>query len=162
MENAVVKKMLQDGYNQVSYTDNYILGWILGHTVYFAICDRELTDSVTCLDMASRGAGYALRFKPTTDQKYMLMTMNAQPLCSEKMFNEMLQEKYLNNKGKMVNYNRGEVFEKLVTEYAGQEWVKDNVPFTEAGDIEWNGVAYQIKFEKATFTNEKTLMNLRK
>jgi hypothetical protein len=112
--------------------------------------------------MASRGAGYALRFKPTTDQKYMLMTMNAQPLCSEKMFNEMLQEKYLNNKGKMVNYNRGDLFEKLVTEYAGQVWEKDNIPFTEAGDIEWNGVAYQIKFEKATFTNEKTLMNLRK
>ena len=42
------------------------------------------------------------------------------------------------------------------------EWEKDNVPFTEAGDIEVNGIAYQIKFEKATFTNEKSIANLGK
>jgi hypothetical protein len=39
-------------------------------------------------------------------------------------------------------------------------WEKDNVPFTEDGDLTANGIAYQIKFEKATFTNEKTLARL--
>jgi hypothetical protein len=57
-------------------------------------------------------------------------------------------------------YNKGEIFEKLVTEAYGQEWVKDNIPFTEAGDIEVDGHAYQIKYEKATFTNEKSLMKM--
>ena len=160
MANEIIKKMLQDGYNKVAFTDKYILGWTLKHVIYFTICDRELVDWVTCLDKASRGAGYALRFKPNTEQKYMLMANGATPLCSEKMFDDMLKETYVNTKGKEVHYNKGEVFEKLVTEYAGQKWEKDNIPFTMAGDIEWNGTAYQIKFEKATFTNEKSLMNL--
>lgn len=160
MENVVIKKMLQDGYNKVAFTDKYILGWVLKHVVYYTICDRELVDWVTCLDKASRGAGYALRFKPNTDQKYMLMANGATALCSEKLFNDMLKETYVNAKGKKVHYNKGEVFEKLITERAGQVWEKDTVPFTMAGDIEWNGIAYQIKFEKATFTNEKSLMNL--
>lgn len=160
MANEIIKKMLQDGYNKVAFTDKYILGWTLKHVIYFTICDRELVDWVTCLDKASRGAGYALRFKPNTDQKYMLMANGAEVLCSEKMFDEYLEETYINEKGKEVHYNRGEVFERLITEKAGQVWTKDNVPFTMAGDIEWNGVAYQIKFEKATFTNEKSLMNL--
>lgn len=151
MANEIIKKMLQDGYNKVAFTDKYILGWTLKHVIYFTICDRELVDRVTCLDKASRGAGYALRFKPNTDQKYMLMANGATAICSEEYFNTLVCES---------KYNRGEIFEKLVTEYAGQKWEKDNVPFTMAGDIEWNGVAYQIKFEKATFTNEKSLMNL--
>lgn len=153
MANEIIKKMLQDGYNQIAYTDKYILGWTLRHVVYFTVCDRELVDRVTCLDKASRGAGYALRFKPNTDQKYMLLANGATALCSEEYFNTLVCES---------KYNRGEIFEKLVTEYADQEWEKDNIPFTMAGDIEWNGTAYQIKFEKATFTNEKSLMNLRK
>ena len=153
MANEIIKKMLQDGYNEIAFTNKYILGWTLKHVVYFTICDRELVDRVTCLDKASRGAGYALRFKPNTDQKYMLMANGAKALYSEKQFNEYVTDS---------KYNRGEIFEKLITEYAGQEWEKDKIPFTMAGDIEWNGVAYQIKFEKATFTNEKSLMNLRK
>ena len=54
-------------------------------------------------------------------------------------------------------YNRGEIFEKLVTEFYGQKWEKDNVPFTDDGDLTVNGIAYQIKFQKATFTSEKQL-----
>lgn len=50
----------------------------------------------------------------------------------------------------------------MVTEHYGQEWGWDNVPFTEAGDIEIDGVAYQIKFEKATYVTEKRLARLRK
>ena len=154
MANEIIKKMLQDGYNSVAFTDKYILGWTLRHVVYWTICDRELVDRVTCIDKASRGAGYALRFKPNTDQKYMLLANGAETLCSEEYFNTLVCES---------KYNRGEIFEKLITEQvAKQEWEKDNIPFTMAGDIEWNGVAYQIKFEKATFTNEKSLMNLKK
>lgn len=153
MQNEVIKKMLQDGYNNVAFTDKYILGWTLDHVVYMAVCDRWLVDRVTCLDMASRGAGYALRFKPNKSQKMLLMTCGAVALCSEKYFNEMVTES---------RYNRGEIFEKLVTEKFGQVWEKDNVPFTIDGDITVDGTAYQIKFEKATFTNEKSLASLMK
>ena len=71
--------------------------------------------------------------------------MGAEVLCSEKFFNEQVASS---------KYNRGEIFEKLVTEHYGQVWVKDNIPFTEQGDINVNGVEIQIKFEKATFINE--------
>ena len=57
-------------------------------------------------------------------------------------------------------YPRSIIMIIMVTEYFGREWKKDNVPFTEGGDLTVNEIAYQIKFEKATFTNEKTLARL--
>ena len=131
MANEVIKKMLQDGYNKVAFTDKYIMGWTLRHMVYFTICDRELVDWVTCVDKASRGAGYALRFKPTTDQKYMLMANGAEVLCSERFFEDMLKETYVNQKGKEVNYNRGEIFEKLITEKLSKDWDYDRLGYIE-------------------------------
>ena len=153
MTNEIIKKMLQDGYNEVAFTDQYIMVYTMKGTVYFTVCDRHMVDRVTCLDKASRGQGYALRFKPNMGQKMLLMAENATALCSTLYFNELVAN---------TKYNRGEIAEKLVTEYMGQEWEKDNVPFTQDGDITVDGVAYQIKFEKATFTNEKALANLRK
>jgi hypothetical protein len=57
-------------------------------------------------------------------------------------------------------YNKGEMFEKAVTEYYGQEWQKDNVPFHKAGDINVGGVEIQIKFEKAALATSKTIEKL--
>ena len=48
----------------------------------------------------------------------------------------------------------------MMTEKAGQTWIKDSTPFTIDGDLTVDGTAYQIKFENATFTNEKTLARL--
>ncbi len=154
-------KMLLDGYNAVAYTHNYIFGFEYKKVIYMATTDKATLPFVCKLDKAGRGYGYSLRFTPTVEQKLLLLA-NAQPICSAKYFNELCDEKYVNEKGKLTKYNRGEVFEKLVTEKFGQIWVKDNVPFTEAGDIEIEGIAYQIKFEKATFCNEKSLANLSK
>ena len=80
-----------------------------------------------------------------------MMSLNAEVLCSEKFFDELCE---------MSKYNRGEIFEKLITEHFGQVWTKDNIPFTEAGDIEVDGIAYQVKFEKATFINEAQMMRM--
>ena len=152
MTNTALFATMINRYNEVAFTHNYIWGFTYKHNVYMAITTSEVMPLVCKLDKASRGAGYALRFCPTTDQKLVLMP-SATLLCSEKFFNEQVAES---------KYNNGEIFEKMVTEYFGQVWVKDNVPFTEAGDIETNGVAYQIKYQKATFCNEKSLANLRK
>ena len=46
-------------------------------------------------------------------------------------------------------YNKGEIFEKLITESYGQKWEKDNVPFFSGADLTVNNIAYSIKFEKA-------------
>ena len=71
-------------------------------------------------------------------------------------------EKYYEKIEKNSKYNRGKKKKKMVTEFVGQEWKKDNVPFTKDGDITIKGIAYQIKFNKATFANEKSLENLTK
>lgn len=150
--NEIIFKNLVDRYNSLAYTHNYIWGFTFKGVVYMAITDKSYMDYVCKLDRASRGAGYALRFCPTTSQKMLLMASGAvSVLCSKEFFEDEV---------KNSKYNKGEIFEKMVTEKFNQKWEKDNVPFTENGDITVNGVAYQIKFEKATFTNEKALANL--
>ena len=141
---------LIDRYNAIAYTHRYIWGFTYKGVVYMATTTSEVLPLVCKLDKASRGAGYALRFKPTNDQKIFLLA-GAAPLCSEKYFDELVAES---------KYNNGEIFEKLVTEHYRQTWVKDNVPFTNAGDIEIDGIPYQIKYQKATFCNEKSLAKL--
>lgn len=150
MTNTTLFMNLIDRYNAVAYTHEYIWGFEYKGNIYMSITDSSAMAYVCKLDKASRGCGMALRFCPTTDQKLALMA-GAQVLCSKKYFEEV----YAASK-----YNRGEIFEKMVTEYFGQVWEKDNVPFTEDGDITVNGIAYQIKFQKATFCNEKSIANL--
>ena len=150
--NNTLFKMLIDGYNSVAYTHHHIWGFIYKGVVYMATTINDMLPYVCKLDKASRGAGYALRFSPTTAQKLLLLQY-AKPLCSSEYFEDIVN----NSK-----YNNGEIFEKLVTEYFSQVWTKNNVPFTEDGDITINKVAYQIKFQKATFCNEKSLASLKK
>jgi len=151
MTNTTMFNHLIEGYNTLSYTHNYIFGFELKGTVYGVIAQSDVLPYILKLDKASRGAGYALRFCPTMEQKLFLLGKGAEVICSKEYFNTLVNES---------KYNNGEIFEKLVTEKFGQEWTKDNIPFTEAGDIEVNGTAYQIKFQKATFTNEKSLARM--
>lgn len=151
MENTALKMEMLANYHKVAFTDNYILGFQYKENIY--ITYRKASDMAFSvkLDKASRGQGYSIRFKPSTSDKIYLL-MGAKVICSTAYFNELVET---------TKYNKGEILEKLVTEYeAGKEWEKDNVPFTEAGDVEINGIAYQIKYEKATFTNEKALESL--
>ena len=84
--------------------------------------------------------------------KELLLAEGAELICSAEMFKTLVSES---------KYNKGEIFEKLVTEWFGQTWTKDNVPFTEDGDLTVDGVAYQIKFEQATFLTEAQMLRLR-
>lgn len=151
MTNTTIFNKMIEQYDRLSFTHNYIFGFADRGTVYAVTADSKVLPLVCCLDEASRGCGYALRFKPTKAQREFLKTFKVQAVCSEKYFEEI---------AKSSKYNRGEIFEKMVTEMAGQVWVKDNIPFTKDGDLTVNGVAYQIKYNKATFANEKTLENL--
>lgn len=153
MDNKVIRNELENFYHDRSATDNYIAVYNLKGTIYATITNgTHLFANGVKLDKASRGAGYSLRFKPNTSDKLALMIEETIVLCSTEMFNELVSES---------KYNKGEIAEKLVTEYFGQEWEKDNVPFTEDGDLTVNGRAYQIKFEKATFINEAQMMRMR-
>lgn len=139
-------------YNELAFTHNYIFGFTYKGNVYMTITTNEILPFILKVDKASRGAGLSLRYKPTNKQKILLLE-NSTLLCSVD---------YLNDLKENSRYNFGEIFEKMVYERFGKNWKKDNVPFTKGGDIEINGKAYQIKFEKATFASEKTLENFEK
>lgn len=149
-----IKRMLVNGYKEIAFTDKYIYGFIYKKVVYVSFSNDDTLEILSTLDKGSRGSGYSLRFKPNKFQKELLRTNGTCfALCSEEFFNSEVENSI---------HNKGSIFEKMVTEYYGQEWKKDTIPFTETGDLEIDGIAYQIKFEKATFTTEKTLANLRK
>lgn len=153
MTNLTIFNKMINQYDRFSFTHNYILGFADRGTIYSVVTNSDVLPLVCCLDMSSRKGGFSLRFKPNKMQKEFLKTFEIKAICSEKYFEEVV---------KNSKYNHGEIFEKMITESVGQEWKKDNIPFTKGGDITINGIAYQIKFNKATFANEKTLENLTK
>ena len=153
MTNISLLNNLIDRYNRLAYTHNYIFGFTFKGNVYAVPTTSEVLPYILTLDKASskNGGGYSLRFNPTTEQKVFLLSKGAKVLCSKEYFDTTVAES---------KYNKGEIFEKMMTEKVGQTWVKDNLPFTKGGDLTVDGMAYQIKFEKATFTNEQTLARM--
>lgn len=152
MKNATIFYSMVSAYIKASYAHNYIFGYTYKGNVYMTITPADIVPAVCTQDTASRGGGYSVRFKPNKQQKEILITAYPTTLiCSETYFNEQYNS---------LKYNKGEIFEKLVTEYYNQKWTKDNISFTKDGDITINNVAYQIKYEKATFCNEKSLAGL--
>lgn len=149
--NIALKKTMVKFYNEQAFTHEYMFGFRMNGNIWMVKTTSEILEDVLILDKASRGAGFALRFKPNKAVKTFLLSMGAEIICSELYFDEMASKS---------KYNKGEIFEKLVTEKYGQKWEKDNVPFTEDGDLTVNGIAYQIKFEKASFINEKQMMRM--
>ena len=140
---------MKKNYLELSFSKNYILGYELEGSIYYTMVDKSTMSDYMKQDKASRGAGMSIRFRPTKSDKKAL---NGIKLMSSEDFKKLVES----NK-----YNKGENFEKIIHELDNQEWQKDSTPFTIAGDIEINGTAYQIKFQGATFTNEKIMSKLK-
>ena len=136
-------------YNKFSKADKYIIGFIFGGNVFFIIVDN--INEYLKLDKASRGAGYSLRLNLTKAVKMQLLALNPTYLCKANHFYKVV---------KNSQYNKGEIFEKMVFTKFHKKWKKDNKPFYECGDVKYKGVQYQIKFERATLTTEKQINRL--
>ena len=154
MTNVGIMKKLVDFYRENEFTNLYIYGFRMNGNIWMVKTNSEVMPYIVKLAKASKGAGASIRFRPNKRDKELLLTNGENEiLCTENFFNEMVE----NSK-----YNKGEIFEKLVTEYFGQTWEKDSVPFYEDGDLTVNGKAYQIKFEQATFINEAQMLRMKK
>ncbi len=149
MKNETMRHTMTEFYKSTAYTHYYIFGYAYKKTVYMTITTDEILNEIISLDKAGHNEGVAIKFKPNNAQKLMLMSINSEPICTEE---------YLEHLTRNSKYNRGEIFEKIITEKFGQTWTKDNIPYTEDGDITINGIAYQIKYQKATFLTEKGMM----
>lgn len=150
---------LLEKYHGLSYTSNYIMGRPVGGLVYAARLkgvDLATLVTVATLGKASskNGGTLSVRFQPNLEQ-WAYITAHAveiKVICTVEFL-----EKWAKEHGK----NKGQAFEILTCEaWGGELESKPNAKFTEAGDMYINEEAYQAKYYKATFTDEKTLMNL--
>lgn len=142
---TMTKEEMIATYEKLSATTHYIVGYTYKHMVYMNHFSSIPADYIIT-DKASGDGGASIRFRVYKAQKAGLLA-DAVLLCREE---DIIIE----------GYNRGEGFEKAVNAYYGKDWKKDHRKFTECGDININGIEAQVKFDKATFTNEKTLISL--
>lgn len=145
-------------YNNRAFTHSYIFGYNFKGNVYAATIKNasSLLYAITCLDKASDkcGGGYALKYKPN---KAIIEMINA----AAESVTLICSVDYLESLNAESRHNRGQLFEGLVQSVLGGELeAKPNAKFTEAGDITISGIAYQIKYNKATFTNEATMTRM--
>ena len=135
-------------YRKYSAAEGYILGFVYNKMLYFVELE-EIMPRYLKVEEASRNQGDNLRIRLKKAHKENLMKKN--PICLGSA--DLLTES---------KYNKGEIFEKLVTEYFGQTWEKDTIPFWVQGDININGKEIQIKFENAGLMNTKQIKKLKK
>ena len=135
-----------NNYKATSAAHAYIIGFIV-KTLVYCLTLTELPDWMFKDDRegTSHGGALKLRFNPTKNDKYvMIHTMGAEVVGT---VDEVLTGRK----------NKGEAWEKYLTEKAGQTWKKDSVPYYLDGDLTVDGIKYQIKFESASFANENTI-----
>lgn len=144
----MTKNTMIRNYRKFSIADSYILGFIYDKMLYMLEV-AEIAPRFLNVEEASRNQGENLRLRLKKAHKASLM--KKQPIC-------LGSADCLNAE----KYNKGEIFEKLVTEYFGQVWKKDTVPFYKDGDITVNGKKIQIKLDSATLMNTKQIKNIKK
>ena len=140
------KQTLRKYYEQFSAANSHIVGFIYNHDLYMTEME-SIPPRYLCESAASRGQGNSLRLRIKKKYKEQLIRKGAIYLGSEDMLDGA--------------YNKGEEFERLVTEYFGQVWKKDSVPFWIKGDINVNGREIQIKLDSATLINESRIKSLK-
>ena len=143
----MTKRTMMKWYEIFSAADAYIVGFVLDGALYMVEMAR-IAPRFLNVEEASRNQGTNLRLRLKRAQKEALAK---KAIC--------LGDADVLTTGK---YNKGENFEKVVTEYFGQEWVKDTVPFYVQGDIYLDGKEVQIKLDTATLANEKMLNKLKR
>lgn len=154
-----IKNYLINEYNKLAFTHSYIFGYACNGIVYAArvIDARNLLPFLTYVDRASskNGRTHSLKYRPNSKQWIMICAQaeEVKAICTVD---------YLENLKANSRKNRGQLFEELVAQaFGGELEIKTNLKFTKSGDMILNNVSYQIKYTKATFTDERTLMNLR-
>lgn len=135
-------KTMMKYYKQRNASQEFIIGFTYNKTIYF-IQMKHIPLKYLKVEEASRKQGQSLRLRLNKEQCAKLIK-KAQSLGIENIL--------IDNK-----YNKGEMFEKHITEHFKKEWKKDNIPYWKQGDINLNGIEIQIKYNGATLTTTKQI-----
>ena len=139
----MTKQTMLKYYREYSAADSYILGFIYKHSLY-KIKVNEIMPRYLIIDHATRNQGQVLRIRLNNKYKEQLIRKGATRIGEDEL---LIADKY----------NRGEIFEKIITESYGQTWEKDRIPFWVQGDICVNGEQIQIKLESAGLLTTKQI-----
>lgn len=142
-------------YERYAFTNNYIIGLRMSGNWYACTLEDVTADElneIVVFTQASKshGATNILRFLPNkaTREYIVKRATRVDLVCSvEEMDTEV----------KAISGNRGNLFEEKIARLYNGLLSKMNAPFYEDGDLTINGVPYQAKIEKATWTTEPTL-----
>lgn len=139
--------MIRD-YHKLSAADYYIIGFELDGYIY-AVKQKRLYSKYLKTDREStkNGGANILRLTLTKKQKRALAKKMLPVATAEDM------EKAT---------NKGEWFEKLIHTIYKQDYKKDTIRFDKQGDIKIEGQEVQLKFERATVANERTIKKIKK
>lgn len=158
MEKEKILKNMMAWYYKKSFTHNYCFGYKFNGVIYAALVNNIKLNTLLALsklDKAStkNGGGYSVKYQMNAKLWEMIIAIadDVKIICTENAFNRLLTEN--------PKKNRGVMFEELASATFGGEL--DPVPnksFMDGGDFYINGVAYQAKYLKATFTTEATML----
>lgn len=141
---------MMTAYSARSASHTYALGFTYERNLYAVKLNFDELSHFFKLDRASskRGGFAKIRIKLTASDRAEL-SATAELIGAE----DLLM--------KDAKHNKGENFERELTErWTAETWVKDSVPFWQAGDITVNGEEVQVKLDGAELTNEKILSRI--
>lgn len=158
MDKIVMLDSLVKRYNSGAFTHRYVFGFIRKGLVYAV----EVPNACHLLPLITyteqRSGQWELKYRPNKAMQDLILAnaCRVEIIGSAEWFE--VEKAHHNN-------NRGDCFEDLTAiRWNGVQPTKRNAKFTEDGDFTADGKAYQVKFGcakgAATFTNEKTLINL--
>jgi len=157
--NTNVLAYLMSTYARLAYTPAYIFGYAVKGVIYAARVENAdpILPYIASLDRASskNGGTASAKYKPNAAKWAVICTAasDIRPICTVEHMEEAFHSSPL---------NRGQLFEKMVAQSYGMIQVESkNAKFTKSGDvIDSTGKHYQVKYNKATFSDERTLHNL--
>ena len=138
-------------YRKFSGADAYILGFIYKHDLYCITVDEIMPRFMRVEKSSSKKGGHEkLQFRLNNAFKEQLIRKGAEKIGTDA---DLLE----------IAGNKGVSFERMVYRMNGQEpRPKDSVRFDKGGDININGIEYQIKLDGAQIVEFKTLNKIQK
>ena len=138
-------------YRKFSGADAYILGFVYKHDLYCITVDEIMPRFMRVEKSSSKKGGHEkLQFRLNNALKEQLIRKGAKKIGTE---TDLLE----------IAGNKGVSFERMVYRMNGQEpRPKDSVRFDKGGDININGVEYQIKLDGAQIVEFRTLNKIQK
>lgn len=141
-----------ENYCKTTYTHKYVMGAKENNKIvaYFVELEVEGLEKMFTAQTTSRG--YKVVRYVSTKKKRAYLADHCEKrieLCTIEEF-ENSRRKKTSRLGNIYIENRGEYFEYLIAEkFNGIQNLVSNLKHTEGGDIEIQGIPYQVKFEGA-------------